>query len=260
VNLAHRLDGPDAAPVLVLSSSLGTSWELWDPQLPELAVGFRVLRYDHPGHGRSPVPEAPVDVEALARGVLELLDRLEVQRASFCGISLGGTVGMTLARDHPERIERLVLCFTSPWFGPPEGWHERARIVRKTGTAAVAERALSRWFTDRFRDEHPETVARFRQILEQTSREGYAACCEAIAGWDARGPGLEAIGAPTLVVAGAEDVAAPPADAELLAGSIPGAGLTVLADAAHLGNVEQPEAFTRALLAHLAPTTAEEAA
>jgi 3-oxoadipate enol-lactonase len=261
MTLAHRLDGPEAAPVLVLASSLGTSWELWDAQLPELAVGFRILRYDHPGHGRSAPPEGPVTVESLARGVVDLLDGLELERASFCGISLGGVVGMALARDHPDRIERLALCFTAAWFGPAEQWHERARIVREAGTAAVAERALSRWFTDRFRAEHPQTVARFRRILEDTSREGYAACCEAIAAWDARAAGaLEAIRAPTLVVAGSEDVAVPPADAEALAASIPGARLALLADAAHLGNVERPEEFTRALLAHLSPTSAEEAA
>ncbi|HLG08603.1 MAG TPA: 3-oxoadipate enol-lactonase [Gaiellaceae bacterium] len=260
MNLAHLIDGPETKPVLVLSSSLGTTWELWDAQLGELTRHFRVLRYDHPGHGRSETPAGPITVEALAEGVVELLDRLELERASFCGLSLGGMVGMALALEAPERVDRLVLCCTAAFLGPAEGWHERARLVRAGGTAAIAERVLERWFTERFHAEHPVTVTRFREMLEATPRGGYAACCEAIARWDAR-TSLGAIRAPTLVVAGAEDVATPPDDAAFLEGAIPGAGLVVLPGAAHLANVEQPELFNRALLGHLSvPASSEEAA
>lgn len=260
MSLAHLIDGPEAKPVLVLSNSLGTTWELWDSQLGDLARHFRVLRYDHPGHGRSEAPSGPITIEALAEGVIELLDRLELERVSFCGLSLGGMVGMALALHAPERVDRLALCCTAAYLGPPEGWHERARMVRAGGTAAIAKRVLERWFTQRFRDESPAIVGRFRETLEAMPREGYAACCEAIASWDAR-TSLGAIRAPTLVISGADDAATPPDDGAFLTESIPAAESVILPDAAHLANVEQPELFNRALLEHLSvPTSSEEAA
>jgi len=259
VNVAYRIDGQATKPGLVLSSSLGTTSDLWDAQLPALERDFRVVRYDHPGHGRSPVADEPVTIEALAGGVVGLLDRLELEQASFCGLSLGGMVGMALAFEAPERVDRLVLCCTAAHLGPPAGWYERARLVRAGGTTAIAERVLERWFTERFRTEHPAVGTRFREMLEATPREGYAACCDAIARWDAR-TRIGAIRAPTLVIAGAEDVATPPEDAAFLAESIPDAELVVLPGAAHLANVEQPERFTRALLGHLAVPASSEAA
>ena len=260
MNLAHVIDGPEMKPVLVLSSSLGTTWELWDAQLGDLTRHFRVLRYDHPGHGNSEAPSSPITVEALVGGVVELLDRLELERVSFCGLSLGGMVGMALALGVSERVDRLALCCTAAFLGPPEGWHERARLVRAGGTGAIAEQVLERWFTQRFRTERPAEVARFLEMLEATPAGGYAACCEAIASWDARAS-LGAIRAPTLVISGADDVATPPRDGAFLAESIPAAELVILPGAAHLANVEQPELFNRALLGHLSvPTSSEEAA
>jgi 3-oxoadipate enol-lactonase len=260
VNVTHLIDGPETKPVLVLSNSLGTTWELWDAQLGDLTRYFRVLRYDHPGHSRSETPSGPISVEALAEGVVELLDRLELERVSFCGLSLGGMVGMALALAAPERVDRLALCCTAAYLGPADGWLERARLVRAGGTAAIAERVLERWFTRRFHDEFPATVRRFREMLEATPPDGYAACCEAIARWDARAS-VAGIRVPTLVIAGAEDVATPPEDGAVLATSIPAADLAILPGAAHLANVEQPEAFNRALLGHLSvPTNSEEAA
>jgi 3-oxoadipate enol-lactonase len=256
MTLAHRVDGPQTAPALLFSSSLGTTWELWDGQVLALERDVRTIRYDHPGHGRSAVPDGPVTPAALADGVVMLLDSLGLERVSFCGLSLGGVVGMALAQRAPDRLDRLVLCCTSAYFGDPEGWYERARIVRAAGTAAVAERVLGRWFTERFRAEEADTVTRFREMLEQTTPEGYAACCEAIAAWDARSD-LGAIATPTLVIVGEDDVATTPDDAAFLASSIPTAELVVVPGAAHLANVEQPSLFNRALLRHLsaAPTT-----
>jgi 3-oxoadipate enol-lactonase len=250
VTLAYRIDGEDANPPLVLASSLGTTWELWDPQLPALVEDFRVVRFDNPGHGRSPLPDARFTVESLADQVVELLDALELERVSFCGLSLGGMVGMALALRAPERLDRLVLCCTAAKLGPVEGWHERARLVRARGTSAIAEAVLGRWFTEGFRDLQPQSVARFREMLESIPAEGYAACCEAIARWDARS-NVSAIRTPTLVIAGADDVATPPEDGAFLAGAIRGAELTVLPGAAHLANVEQPALFTQSLLGHL---------
>lgn len=260
MRIGYRIDGPGAAPVLVLSSSLGTTAALWDGQATVLERRFRVLRYDHPGHGRSPAPDGPLTVEALADGATALLDSLEIDRVSFCGLSLGGMVGMALALQAPARVDRLVLCCTSACLGPPEGWLERARLVRESGTEAIADAVLERWFTEELRREQPATVARFRRMLVASTREGYAACCEAISRWDAR-ERIRAISAPTLVIAGADDPATPPAHAELLTSRISRSELVVLPRAAHLANVEQAAAFNRAVLQHLPGTsTSEEAA
>jgi len=258
MKLGYRIDGPEGRPPLVLAASLGTTLELWDPQLSTLAEDFQVVRFDHPGHGRSPIRDAPVTVESLADDVVELLDTLEFERVSFCGLSLGGMVGMALALRAAERLDRLVLCCTAAYLGPVEGWHERAGIVRARGTSAIANAVLGRWFTERFRAEHPDPVAHCRQMLEGIRPEGYAACCEAIARWDARSE-VGAIQAPTLVISGADDVATPPTDGAFLAGSIRGADLTILSDCAHLANVEQPALFTQALLGHLQIHAATEA-
>ena len=250
MTLDHRFDGPEDADVLVLANSLGTTRELWARQLPALTERFRVLTYDHPGHGHSPLPEQPTTVDALALGLLGLLDELDLDRVSFCGVSLGGMVGMALALHAPERVERVVLSCTSAYIGPPEAWHERARAVRADGVSAIADAVVGRWFTIRAAADEPEIVERFRSILVSTTAEGYARCCEAIADWDAR-ERIADIAAPVLVVAGADDPATPVEHAELIASRIPGARLQVLERAAHLANVERAQVFTDAALEHL---------
>ena len=255
MSLEYRLQGRPGGHVLVLSNSLGTTQELWDRQLPELAERFHVLTYDHPGHGASDLPERPCTVEALAHGLLELLDELDVGRISFCGVSLGGMVGMALALVAPERVERLVLSCTSAYLGPPEAWAQRARTVRTDGMEAIADTVVGRWFTPEFSRTEPELVARFRAMLASTPPEGYARCCEAVDAWDAR-ERISAISAPALVVAGAKDPATPIEHAELVASRIPGARLQTLKRAAHLANVEQAEDFTQAVVEHLAQEVA----
>lgn len=252
MKVAYRIDGPEAKPALVLASSLGTTWELWDAQLASLVEDFRVIRYDHPGHGRSPVPDASLTVESLADGVLELLDALDLERVSFCGLSLGGMVGMALALRAPERVDRLVLCCTAAHLGPVEGWYERAEVVRARGTSAIADAVLGRWFSAPFHDTHPGVVSGFREMLVSTPREGYAGCCEVLADADLT-VRLGEIAAPTLVLTGSEDPTVPPATGDALAASILGAEHVVLEGAAHLANVERPEAFAAALLRHLQP-------
>lgn len=255
MSLEYRLQGRPGGHVVVLSNSLGTTQELWNRQLPELAERFHVLTYEHPGHGASDLPEPPCTVEGLAHGLLELLDELDLDRVSLCGVSLGGMVGMALALEAPERVERLVLSCTSAYLGPPEAWAERARTVRTDGMQAIADTLVGRWFTPDFSRTAPETVARFRAMLTSTPPEGYARCCEAVGAWDAR-ERIAAISAPVLVVAGAEDPATPIEHAELVAFRIPGAQLHVFEGAAHLANVELAEAFTQAVLEHLAQEVA----
>ncbi len=250
MTLDHRLDGLEDADVLVLANSLGTTQDMWARQLPALTRRFRVLTYEHPGHGGSSLPEQPATVHALAAGLLGLLDELGLDRVSFCGVSLGGMVGMALALHAPERVERVVLSCTSAYIGPPDGWHDRAHVVRTDGMNAIADAVVARWFTPGLAQHDPETVRRFRATLVATPPEGYARCCEAIASWDAREQ-IADIAAPVLVVAGAEDPATPLAHAELIASRIPRARLRVLERAAHLANVERSEMFTEAVLEHL---------
>lgn len=251
--LHARIDGPDGAPVLVLGSSLGTTGEMWRPQLDALTQRFRVVRYDHAGHGRSALPAGPYTVAGLGAELLALLDDLGLRRVSYAGLSLGGMVGMWLAAYAPQRVERLALLCTSPRLGPARGWRERAATVRRDGTGAVAGTVVGRWFTPAFAATRPEVVAGYRATLAAIPADGYAACCEAIGAMDLR-PDLPRITAPTLVVAGADDPATPLPHAELIASLIPGARLRVVGSAAHLANVEQPETVTELLLEHLGAT------
>lgn len=235
LRLHHVVEGD--GPPLVLAASLGTTHRLWDANVPALARRFRVVRYDHPGHGGSPL--GPRTVEGLAREALALLDELRLERAAFCGLSLGGMVGMWLGAHAPERLERLVLCCTAPRLLPPEQWLERARTVRERGVEAIADVVLGRWFTPRFAGDRSV----WRAMLVSTPAEGYARCCEAIAAMDLRAE-LDEIKVPTTVVLGRHDPVVDEESRRLLAR----AGDVVELDAAHLANVEQPEAFDEVLL------------
>ena len=254
VDVNYVLEGPEDAPVLVLSNSLGTTLGMWDDQAPVLRQRFRLLRYDGRGHGGSPAPPGPYAIGDLGRDVLSLLDRLGLERASFCGLSIGGMTGMWLASEAPERFERLVLCCTAARLAP-EVWQARAETVRAEGVGAIAAAVEERWFTPKFRASRPETFEWAGTMLRETDAEGYAGCCEAIRDMDLRDR-LASITAPTLVIAGADDPATPPEHGELIRDSIPGASFEVIPNAAHLANIEQPEAVTRAVLDHLSPTSA----
>jgi len=250
VNLDHRFDGPEDAPVLVLSNSLGTTLDLWELQVHGLSRRFRLLRYDHRGHGGSPVPPGPYTMAELGGDVLELLDRLELERVSFCGLSIGGAVGMWLGANAPERIDRLVVACSSARFGTSDAWIERAATVRAEGTEAIADAVMSRWFTPSFAAEEPQIVRRFREMVATTPAEGYAGCCDALRDWDFRDE-LGRVAPPTLVIVGELDPVASFVDAEVLFERIPDASVTVIAGVAHLANVPQPEQFKHAVLSHL---------
>jgi 3-oxoadipate enol-lactonase len=234
-----------------MGSSLGTSLDMWDSQLA-LAERLRLVRLDHRGHGRSPVPPGPYEIADLGRDVLELMDALEIERASYCGLSIGGMVGMWLGVNAPERIERLVLICTSAHLPPAEGWAERAAKVRAAGTVGVvADAVVARWLTPAYAEEHPELVAELRAMLIATDPEGYASACGAIERMDLRDQ-LGRIAAPTLVISGAGDEATPPEHQELIAAAIRGARLETIEPAAHLAAVEQPARVNELIADHLA--------
>jgi 3-oxoadipate enol-lactonase len=250
IDLNYRVDGPPGAPALVLSHALGLSLAMWDPQIAPLSQAFRVLRYDHRGHGGSPVPAGPYSIEELGRDLIHLLDRLRLDRVSFCGLSLGGMVGMWVAANAPERIDRLVLCCTAARMPRPDDFAARARTVREHGIEPIADTLIGRWFTPSFPASHPDTVARIHAMLLSTPREGYAAACEAIARMDLRAD-LPRIKAPTLVIGAEHDPSTPPEKSREIAEGISGAVLVVIPDAAHIANVEQPEAVSNQILDHL---------
>jgi 3-oxoadipate enol-lactonase len=250
----YEAGGRSDLPPLVLGGSLGTTMAMWDPQWSALAGAARLIRFDHRGHGGSPVPPGPYEMADLGRDVLALLDRLELERASYCGLSIGGMVGQWLAVNAPERIDRLVLLCTAPHLPPASAWHERARAVLEAGSAEiVAEAVIGRWFTAPWAEAHPELVARHRATIVATPAAGYAACCEAIAGYDVRS-GLPAVTAPTLVVAGAQDPSIPPEHGRAIADAVPGARFELLDPAAHLASVERADDVTALIAEHLSET------
>ena len=244
------LDGPAGAPVLVLGNSLGTGAAVWDRPVAEFRQHFRLVRYDLPGHGGSPAAAAPYTVAGLGAGVLALLDSLGVGRFAYCGISLGGMIGMWLAAAAPGRVTALGLVCTSAYLPPADGWRARAREVRTAGMASVSTAVVGRWFTPSFAAAAPEVIGQFTAELERTDPVGYAGCCEAIADMDLR-PDLARISTPTQVLAGADDPATPPEHGAAIAARIAGARLDVIPAAAHLATVEAAEAVTASLLTHL---------
>jgi len=250
VEVRHRFRGKRGSPALVFTGSLGTDLTMWEPQAELLGPRFCTLRYDMRGHGKSPAPPGPYSIADLGGDLLALLDRLGIERASLCGLSIGGMISMWVAAHAPERVDRLVLCCTSAQLGPRESWLERAATVRADGVGAIADAVLGRWFTAGFAAAHPDVIERMRGILSSTDREGYAGCCEAIADMDLR-PDLPSIIAPTLVVAGAEDPATPPEHGRLIADLIPGARFEVISPAAHLATIERPDLTTAMILRFL---------
>jgi 3-oxoadipate enol-lactonase len=254
--LHHTLNGPPDAPVVVLSNSLGTSFEMWAPQYPALSTRFRVLRYDQRGHGGTPASPGPYDFAQLGGDVLELMDRLEIERASLCGVSMGGMTGLWLGANAPERIDRLVLCCTSAYLPPREMWAERAATARAEGMAPLVEPAIGRWFTPEFAESGSPVVQRTRAILASTQAEGYASCSEAIGGMDLRGQ-LSSIEAPSLVISASDDPATPPDHGRLIADAIPGARFELIEGARHLASLERPDEVTMLILEHLDPEPEE---
>ncbi len=243
--LNHRAEGPASAPPLLLGPSLGTSYALWDRVAPELSLTHRVIRWDLPGHGGSAAdligPGATVG--DLARLVLSLADSLGIERFAYAGVSLGGAVGLQLAVHHPQRVSSLAVICSSAHFNGSKPWEERAARVRSEGLDQLADGAGARWFTSGF------TVPELVQDHRDADPDAYAACCDALAAFDLR-ERLAEISAPTLLVAGREDPATPPAHLREIADAVPGAALVEIPGASHLAPAQCPEAVLTALRAH----------
>ncbi len=241
VRIHYSLTGPDSAPVLVLSNSLGANFSMWDPQLPVFISRFRLLRYETRGHGSSSATPGPYSIELLANDVLRLIDALQIDRFHFCGLSMGGQIGQWLGIHAAHRLHKLVLCNTGPRIGTLESWNTRVESVLARGMKDVSGAVISRWFTPAFASSNPGVVAGTRRMLESADPKGYTACCAAVRDYDSRQQ-LSSIPVPTLIIAGDQDPSTPPADGRFIADQIHGAHFVELSSA-HLSNIEAADRF-----------------
>ncbi|HSG94791.1 MAG TPA: 3-oxoadipate enol-lactonase, partial [Afifellaceae bacterium] len=242
--------GLDDVPPLVFSNSLGTNLHMWDGQMDQAERHWRVVRYDQRGHGGSDAPGGDYALDRLGLDVIDLLAALDIEKTAFCGLSMGGMTGLWLAINHPGRFTRMALCNTSAFLPPADLWNSRIGAVSESGMAAIDQAVMERWFTEVFRAAQTGEAERIRQMILTTDPAGYAGCCAAIRDMDQRDD-IGAIELPLLVVIGAHDPATPPDHGELIAATVRDAQSVTL-DAAHLSNIEQREAFNRAVFGFLA--------
>jgi 3-oxoadipate enol-lactonase len=244
-----QVEGPADAPVLILSNSLGTNLHMWDDQAPALSQQFRLVRYDRRGHGQSSVPKGPYSMERLGRDVLAIADGLGAKTFNWCGLSMGGMVGQWLGANAPDRVEKLILSNTHYGYQEKGFWNDRIKFVQEKGLAAMVGPNMERWFTREFRERAPQAIARMKEMFVATKPEGFIACCEAIRDMDFT-QSTPRITRPTLVIVGRHDPSTPPAAGEWIAQNIKGAKLVTL-EAAHISNIEQPKAYTDAVIGFL---------
>jgi len=244
-----EFEGPERAPVLMLSNSLGTNLHMWDEQVGPFTRHFRLLRYDRRGHGQSGAPKGPYTMGRLGRDVLGVLDGLGIQRINWCGLSMGGMVGMWLGANAGNRVDKLILSNTSAYFPDKTMWEGRIKLVREKGLAGIVDANMERWFTKGFRERSPQVIAKMRDMFVATNVEGYIGCGQAIRDMDHR-PLLSKITAPTLVIAGRYDPATTLEAGEFIKEHVPGAQIAVL-EAAHISNLEQPQVYAETVLRFL---------
>ena len=250
VDLAYRFDGPEHAPVVMLSNSLMSNWDMWDWNVPALADRYRVLRYDTRGHGRSGITPAPYSIELLADDAAGLLDALGIQAVHFVGLSMGGMIGQQLGARYPHKVLSLSLCDTASEMPPRSLWAERLAIAEQQGVAGLVDGTIKRWFTAPFIERSPTDIAKVRAFILSTDAQGYIGCASAVRDM-AQTTLLLKIKPPTLILTGRQDPACTVEQATVLHRMIDGSQFEILEDAAHLANIEQPEAFNRSLRAFI---------
>lgn len=241
--------GDARKPAIIFSNSLGTNYQMWQPQINFFKKDYFIVCYDTRGHGASTAPQGPYSIEQLGTDVVNLLDHLNIQKASFCGISMGGLTGQWLAIHHPERFNHVIVCNTAAKIGQEQAWNDRAQLVREQGLKPIAETAASRWFTEPFIRSNTAIVESLSNDLGAGSPEGYASCCEALAKADVREQ-LKNITVPTLVVAGQKDPVTTVADAQYIINNVRSSSLFEI-NASHISNIEQPKAFNQAVQSFL---------
>lgn len=250
ISFRVRVDGPTNAPWLVLINSLSTTLEMWEDQIPAFAGHFQVLRYDQRGHGSTSSPDGPYTIDDLGNDVIGILNALRIDKAFFCGVSLGGMISLWLGAHAKNRVEKIVAACTSANFAPPEFWRDRANLVRRDGVVSLYEGLLSRWFTSEIDKRNPRAKDLLMNMLSTCDQEGYAKVCEALRDADLTDD-VKNISCPALIIAGSADPAAPPTKAFYLNQAIANSSLYVISDASHLANLEQPDIFTDIVIEHM---------
>lgn len=249
--LAYRVDGPDHAPPLIMVNSLGTDMRMWDPQLPFLNGTLRLIRYDCRGHGASDAPVGDYTLEQLGSDLLALMDKLHLEQAAICGLSLGGIVALWCALTYPKRITRVVCANTAARIGTRESWHARIEAVRAGGMLGIRDAIVARFLSENYRQHHPETVQQISKMVEAINPQGYIGACAALREADLREQ-VGMIRIPSLILAGELDEATPPSLAQELHAAIAGSQLHIFRATAHLSNIERPKEFSEAILNFLA--------
>ena len=252
ITINYAIDGPEASPVVICSHCLAGDFTVWDAQITALRENFRILRFDTRGHGGSSAPDEAYSMEMLAKDAVGLLDSLNIGKAHFMGISMGGMIAQTLALMRPERILSLILCDTtasSPKEMQPV-WDDRIRTVREKGMSALVDETLNRWLSREFQTKHPETARRIREMILKTPVPGYVGSCRAISHFDVKAD-LPKLGMPVLIMVGENDPGAPVQSARQIQAQIAGSELIVLPRAYHLSNIEAADEFNAGLLTFL---------
>jgi len=244
----YRFDGPEQGELVMLSNSLASDYSMWDAQVPALvSAGYRVLRYDSRGHGRSGVPEGPYSIEMLAGDALGLLDELGLDKVHFCGLSKGGMIGQFIGAGHAGRLLSLSLSSTSAYLGPRWIWDGFIETAQNNGMKGVVDATIDRWFTKTGQTRLPAEVEKFRGLILNTPIKGFCACCAAIRDMDLR-DSISSISTRTLVLVGEKDPGTPLSESEIIHKRIAPSVLSVISDAAHLVNVEKPDIFNDVLI------------
>ena len=250
VEIAYRLDGPESAPVVMLSNSLASNYTMWDAQIPALAGKYRVLRYDQRGHGGSQATEPPYSFDMLVEDARALIAALGLGKVHFCGLSMGGMTGQLFGAKYPQELRSLVLCDTASRMPDPSAFDARAEAARRDGMASLAPATLERWFTAPYRAKAKREVERVGTMIASTPVDGFVGCCKAIQAMDQTHL-LAGIKTPTLIIVGADDPSTTVEHSEIIHREIVGSKLVVLKNAAHLSNIEQAADFNAALRAFL---------
>ena len=244
-SINYQTFGDHTKPALIFSNSLGTQFSMWQPQLDALKKDFYMICYDTRGHGQSSAPQGPYSIELLGEDVIHLMDHLHIDKANFCGISMGGLTGQWLAINHPERFEHVIVANTAAQIGQEQAWKDRASLVREKGLEPIASTAATRWFTEGFIKKNAKIVDQLSHNLAQGSPEGYASCCEALGVADLRDQ-IQGINIPVLVIAGSKDPVTTIKDGQYMVNNIRSSALFEI-DASHISNIEQPQAFNKAI-------------
>jgi 3-oxoadipate enol-lactonase/4-carboxymuconolactone decarboxylase len=243
----YKLQGTPNSPVLIFSNSLGSEMMMWDELIPYLLPFFRVLQYDTRGHGGSPLtPNEGTTISELANDVIQLMDKLNIEAAYFCGLSMGGLIGQYLGINHPNRFKKIVLSNTGAKIGDDERWNGRIGTISKNGMQAIVDDTMERWFTEEFRSQNSERVAQTKAMFLRSNVDGYSNCCCAIRDADFREK-LQSLSVEALVITGDEDPVTNVEQAEFLVSKIPNARLKVL-HARHLAAAELPKEYAAVLI------------